>query len=245
MTEILHGIPFRVSPQAFFQTNSACAERLYELTSRFAEVTAGDLLLDVCCGTGTIGLYMHKQEPLMHGLIGIDISSPAIIDARKNAESIGVTGERVAFIDSPAEAVLNKVLAADAGLDLPPDMGTALQERLSAGKGIVAVVDPPRGGLHPAVLKALRACSAVQRLVYVSCAPTKSFVDDCISLCAPRTKKMVSHPFFPLRSQPVDMFPTTPHVELVTVFQRAPPEADVRTSEGVTTTDERLHPRIP
>ena len=61
----------------------------------------------------------------------------------------------------------------------------------------VAIVDPPRSGLHPKVIRALRECKAIDRLVYVSCNPTGSFVEDAIKLCLPsscRSKYAVGEP---------------------------------------------------
>ena len=87
----------------------------------------------------------------------------------------------------------------------------------------MAVVDPPRGGLHPKVVRALRECKAIDRLVYVSCNPTGTFVDDAIKLCLPTRcggKWSTGEPFLPLRAAPVDMFPDTKHCELVVVFSR-------------------------
>lgn len=88
----------------------------------------------------------------------------------------------------------------------------------------VAVVDPPRSGLHPKVVRALRECKAIDRLIYVSCNPTGTFVEDAIKLCLPshcNKKWSPSEPFLPLRAAPVDMFPDTKHCELVVVFARA------------------------
>jgi hypothetical protein len=91
------------------------------------------------------------------------------------------------------------------------------------GHRCVAVVDPPRSGLHPKVVRALRECKAIDRLVYVSCNPTGTFVEDAIKLCLPshcNGKWSVGEPFLPLRAAPVDMFPDTKHCELVVVFSR-------------------------
>merc|ERR1712127_1120679 len=87
-------------------------------------------------------------------------------------------------------------------------------------KMIVAVVDPAREGLHNEVIKTLRANESIQRLVYVSCNPTGTLVKDGAMLCAPPTKKYPGLPFRPSSAQPVDMFPLTPHCEMVMVFDR-------------------------
>ena len=89
-----------------------------------------------------------------------------------------------------------------------------------APRSIVAIVDPAREGLHPDVIKALRSTKEIQRLVYVSCNPTGSLVKDTALLCCPATKKYRGLPFKPTRAQPVDMFPLTPHCEMVMTFDR-------------------------
>ena len=84
------------------------------------------------------------------------------------------------------------------------------------GHRCVAIVDPPRGGLHPKVTKALRNCTAIDTLIYVSCNPFGSFIEDAVRLCLPENdnannkrygKHCIGKPFVPLRAAPVDMFP--------------------------------------
>lgn len=113
-------------------------------------------------------------------------------------------------------------------------------------KNVVAIVDPPRGGLHPTVIKVLRTHSQLKRLVYISCNP-ESLVANAIELCTPsaevndksnknnrgwrkmssaslarhRTKSMpTSEPFQPIKAMAVDIFPHTPHCELVMLMER-------------------------
>ncbi|XP_066348081.1 zinc finger CCCH domain-containing protein 24-like [Miscanthus floridulus] len=112
-------------------------------------------------------------------------------------------------------------------------------------KNVVAIVDPPRVGLHPTVIKALRTHPRIRRLVYISCNP-ESLVANAIELCTPtsekqeknkgnrgwrsmssaglarqRTKSMPnSEPFIPKRAMAVDLFPHTPHCEMVMLFER-------------------------
>ncbi|TVU06844.1 hypothetical protein EJB05_46880, partial [Eragrostis curvula] len=112
-------------------------------------------------------------------------------------------------------------------------------------KNVVAIVDPPRVGLHPTVIKALRTHPRIRRLVYISCNP-ESLVANAIELCTPtaekqeknkgnrgwrnmssaglarqRTKSMPnSEPFVPKRAMAVDLFPHTSHCEMVMLFER-------------------------
>ena len=100
-------------------------------------------------------------------------------------------------------------------------------------KDVIAVCDPPRNGMRPNVSAALRNCKQVKRIVYISCNPLdafkrKDFVvkkgslwDNARVLCGPAGVEGVSAaPFKLTYAQPVDLFPNTPHVELVCVFDR-------------------------
>jgi len=207
LEENLGKCTFQISPGAFFQTNTEGAEVLYNIVvERIKEVTKDPkdtLLLDVCCGTGTIGLTCLKEE-VVGKLVGVDISEPAIKDAEINATKNGYTEPSTTrFIASAAEKILPETMK-----DLPRHVP------------IVAVVDPARDGLHNAVIKSLRANEGIQRLVYVSCNPTATLVRDAGMLCSPPTKKYPGRPFKPTMSQPVDMFPLTKHCEMVMTFDR-------------------------
>lgn len=90
---------------------------------------------------------------------------------------------------------------------------------------VVGIVDPPRGGLHPDVIKTLRTCKSLKRVVYVSCNPTGSLVEDVMRLCVPpsgnsRSTYAKGPEFRPVFAVPVDLFPHTPHCEMVVLFER-------------------------
>lgn len=207
LEEKLGKCTFQISPGAFFQVNTKGAEVLYNIVlDRIREVTTEPkrtVLLDVCCGTGTIGLTCLK-EGVVGTLVGVDISAPAIADARTNAAKNGFAAAGTTrFVAAPAEKALPATLA-----DVPRDAP------------IVAVVDPARDGLHPSVVRTLRAAEGIARLVYVSCNPTATLVRDAAMLCGPATKKYPGRPFVVTLSQPVDMFPLTKHCECVMTFDR-------------------------
>ncbi len=107
------------------------------------------------------------------------------------------------FIASPAEKVLPGRLKEDKKTEGP----------------IIAVVDPPRAGLHSDVTRALRNCPSVKSVIYVSCNP-KSLVMDTLPLCKPVTKRFENEPFVPVYLSGVDMFPHTELIESVVIFQR-------------------------
>ena len=203
LIERLNNLKFKISPQAFFQVNTKAAEVLYNLVGQLAQVTDKTLLYDVCCGTGTIGLSLANQAGKV---IGIELCQPAVDDANQNKDLNGI--QNAQFIASKAEKVMSELLKRKRTQD---------EEHLDK---IVAIVDPPRGGLHIDVIRALRACTPLTHIVYVSCNPTGTLLEDTSRLCGPETASMKGRSFLPTHAVPVDLFPHTPHCELVVVFNR-------------------------
>jgi 23S rRNA (uracil1939-C5)-methyltransferase len=143
--EIL-GLTFRISPDAFFQTNSVQTERLYETAIEFAALTGKETVVDLYCGSGTIGLALADRARHVHG---IEIVEAAIEDAKVNANLNGVTDA--------------DFVAGDTRLALPE-----LIEQI--GRPDVVVVDPPRAGLSQKVVRRVMEAGPA-RIVYVSCNP--------------------------------------------------------------------------
>ena len=186
--EELLGLRFRIRPNAFLQTNTTMAERLYTLAIEAAALTGGETVYDLYCGTGTIGLSMAKDALTVWG---VEISEEAVACAIENAELNGVAN--AAFF---------------AG-----NVGQSLEElRERAGEPDVVVVDPPRAGLAGKALRRLGALGA-RRIVYVSCNPT-TLASDVKALRG-------EHGYELRRATPVDLFPHTPHVESVSLLERA------------------------
>jgi 23S rRNA (uracil1939-C5)-methyltransferase len=145
--EQLGGLRFRVRPNAFLQTNTEMAERLYGLAVEYAALTGEETVYDLYCGIGTIGLTMASQALTVWG---IEVSEESVACALENADLNGIVN--AAFY---------------AG-----EVGNAVEElRDRAGPPDVVVVDPPRAGLSR---KALRRMARLEpsRIVYVSCNPT-------------------------------------------------------------------------
>ena len=140
---------FEISPTAFFQTNTHQAERLYETVVKLAEFQGTEMVYDLYCGTGAIGIYLADK---VKQVLGIEIVESAIEDARRNAQLNEVSN-------------IEFVLA---------DMKEALKNAESiveeCGAPDVVVLDPPRGGTHPKSIKGLIDL-APQKIVYVSCNP--------------------------------------------------------------------------
>ena len=151
VTEVLHGLSFGISMGSFFQTNPTSAERLYaEVLSMALEGVderPNKVVMDLFCGTGTIGQLVakHAQTPV----VGVDIVASAIRDAREAAQRNGLEG--LEFV------------AADAGKFL-------LENPEYQGKIHTVILDPPRAGISPKTLRKVMRLGA-ERLVYVSCNP--------------------------------------------------------------------------
>ena len=145
--EELNSLRFRVRPNAFLQTNTAMAERLYVLAREAAGLTGGETVWDLYCGIGTIALSLARDALTVWG---IEVSEESVACALENAELNGITNS--AFF---------------AG-----NVGEVVQELLDrSGAPDVVVVDPPRAGLAGKALRRLGEIGA-PRLVYVSCNPT-------------------------------------------------------------------------
>ncbi len=150
----LCGLTFRISPGAFYQVNREGAELLYGLAREHAGLSGNEVLLDLYCGTGTIGLSMAKQAG---ELVGIEIVPEAVECARENAARNGI--QNATFICNDAGDA-QVILAACGGKR--PD---------------VAVIDPPRKGSTEALVKCF-AELGIPRVVYVSCDPD-TLARDC------------------------------------------------------------------
>lgn len=172
-------------------------------------------VVDVCCGTGTIGLVC-AVDPSVARVVGVELSSEAIDDAKANAALNGLA-DRAVFVCDRAENAMKAILDTASA---PVPGGTGGKVPI---KRVTAIVDPPRSGLHASVIKALRTCKPLKRLVYVSCNPTGSFIEDAVRLSAPQEDSSAfarGPPLRPVLAIPVDLFPHTPHTELVVLFER-------------------------
>lgn len=209
--EELLGFTFRISADAFFQVNQAAAEVLYSTVRDLCvpnyedcktRAKAGATLLDVCCGTGAMGITISQR---VERIIGIELIQQAVKDAQHNAAISNVLN--CEFIPGKAEVVL-----------------PGLMSRLSSERAGIeaAVVNPSRAGLHYKVVRTLRNEPTIRRLIYVSCKPEgeamRNFRELC---CAPDPqRKLTGEAFTPTLAVPVDMFPHTDHCELVLLLER-------------------------
>lgn len=199
VTQTLCGLKFRISPLSFFQVNQAATNVLYATIREYVldSLSAETVLLDLCCGTGTIGMTLASH---VKRVVGVELVKEAIEDAKINAETNGI--RNIDFECDRVEAAIERVIAA-----------------VPAGQPIVVVLDPPRNGVHVSVIKAVRRCSRIGRVVFVACDP-KAAAKNLDDLVRAETKGMVGSPFAMRRAVAVDLFPMTEHCELVVQLHR-------------------------
>ncbi|XP_013907295.1 PREDICTED: tRNA (uracil-5-)-methyltransferase homolog A, partial [Thamnophis sirtalis] len=146
--ENLLGLKFRISPQAFFQVNTEAAEVLYSTIQDWADINQETTVLDVCCGTGSIGICLAQK---VKKVIGVELCQEAVEDAKANAQLNGLMN--VEFHCGKAEELVPRLV------------------NMLAPHNTVTIVDPPRAGLHSKVILAIRKAEHLKKLLYVSCNP--------------------------------------------------------------------------
>jgi 23S rRNA (uracil1939-C5)-methyltransferase len=147
LEEELSGLRLKISPEAFFQTNTEMAERLYAVAGEYAALRGWERVFDLFCGIGTVGLTMAARAGELWGL---EVAEAAVSDAIENARSNDV--EHAHYFAGDVRLALRELV-----------------ER--AGRPDVAVVDPPRAGLSKKVVRRVIE-AAPRRVVYISCNPT-------------------------------------------------------------------------
>ncbi len=194
ITDVLGGMTFRISPRSFYQVNPSQTEVLYAEALRAAGLTGEEVVYDLYCGIGTISLYLARGAKEVYG---VEIVPDAVRDAGENAARNGI--ENVHFYVGAAEKLVSLGEFAP-GVPCPrPD---------------VVVLDPPRKGCDPSLIKAVRSFGP-KRIVYVSCDPATLARD--LKLFASSGEGESYHPVY---VRPVDMFPHTGHVESCALLKR-------------------------
>ena len=159
LEEELSGLRFRISPDAFFQTNTEMAERLYGTAVEFAALQGRERVLDLFSGIGTIASVLALDAAEVWG---VELVEEAVRDAIENAKLNGI--DNAQFFAGDVRLVMRELL-----------------ER--SGTPDIVVVDPPRAGLSQKVVRRIIEAEA-GRIVYVSCNPTtlapnaRQLVDD-------------------------------------------------------------------
>lgn len=182
--EALNHVRFKIGPKSFFQTNTQQACNLYDVVAEFAALEGHENVYDLYTGIGSIALYMAKD---CRQVVGIEEVAAAIDDARENAALNNI--DNAVFYAGDVKDVLSEAFA------------------LKHGKPDLLVTDPPRAGMHPAVVQLLLQLEA-PKMVYVSCNPATQA----------RDLQLLSEKYQVLKSRPVDMFPHTHHIENVALL---------------------------
>ena len=191
ITDVLCGVKLEITPQSFYQVNRDAAELLYQKGASLAGFNGNELLLDLYCGIGSIGLSMANK---VKRLIGIEVVPSAIECAKKNAELNGITNASFYCGDAAnTEKMLESAKAAEG--DFIPD---------------VVILDPPRKGCAAELLDFIARLS-VKKIVYISC-NSETLARDAKILTESGYKMSEVYPF--------DLFCRTGHVECVTMFER-------------------------
>lgn len=181
ISEEMEGLHFSIGPKSFFQTNTLQAQNLYRVVRDFASLTGNEVVYDLYTGTGTIAQFVSAGASRV---IGIEYVPEAIEDAIENARENGI--KNCEFFPGDMKDLLT---------------GGFIEEH---GRPDVMIIDPPRAGMHPDVVKTILE-AAPGRIVYVSCNPASQA----------RDMAMMAGKYRITAVQPVDMFPHTQHVENV------------------------------
>lgn len=184
--EIANDVRYRIHPNSFFQTNTMMAEQLQRVVATHIqnEQQKSKTILDLYCGLGFFGIYLAKQFPNIH-VSGFEIDAEAIELAKHNAETNNVS-DRCTFTSGPAEDLSWKDIDAD-----------------------VIILDPPRSGLHPKVLKTVME-KKPETIIYVSCNYHR-LVEEL---------KTFKELYEVEDVQALDLFPHTPHVEVIVKMKK-------------------------
>jgi len=197
ITDTLAGVTLSFSPASFYQVNRDAAELLYKKAKEIADFKGDELLLDLFCGVGSIGLSMADA---VREVVGIEIVPDAVKCANENAKRNGIAN--AAFFTGDAADVERLLSGAEnaLGRKLVPD---------------AVILDPPRKGCDPKLLDFL-AARKIPKIVYISCNP-ETLARDVAYLAGK------GYGFSEIT--PVDLFPRTGHVESVCrlIRQRSSP----------------------
>jgi len=138
---------FKITPKSFFQTNTEQCISLYDQVGQLAQIKEGDIVYDLYCGVGSIGIYLAEKA---EKIVGIELVEEAIVDARMNAKINGL--ENCEYHAADIKDIFKPEFIA------------------KAGKPDIIITDPPRAGMHPDVVKEL-CHSGCPKIIYVSCNP--------------------------------------------------------------------------
>ena len=167
---------FKISPLSFYQINPIQTEKLYDLALQAAKLTGKEIVFDLYCGIGTIGIYMANKAKKVYG---IEIVEDAIKDAKENCKINNITNAE--YYAGDTEKLLTDLIE---NKKIKPD---------------VIVVDPPRKGLDNTTIENILKIKP-KRLVYVSCNPATLIRDLSKLECKYEIKEIQPVDMFPFTS---------------------------------------------
>ena len=187
LTDKMLGVEYTVSPNSFYQINKEQTQYLYTKIEKLADLTGEEVVFDLYCGIGSIGLYLAKNAKTV---VGVESVPEAVEDAKANAKDNKL--ENIEFVLGKAEDVSGELVK-------------------KYGKPDVVIIDPPRKGCEPELLKTILDMKP-EKVIYVSCNPS-TLARDLQILCTDKGYK-------PGKVHPIDMFPFTSHVECYIMLTR-------------------------
>jgi len=147
ITDIIGDYKFEISAKSFYQTNPVQMKKMYDKIIEFANFKGNEVVLDIYCGIGTIGIYIAKYVDKVYG---IELVKEAIKNAKENVKINDI--KNVEFIEGEAVVKINEFV--ENGL-----------------KADVIILDPPRKGCEQSLLESIVAIRP-ERIIYVSCNPS-------------------------------------------------------------------------
>ncbi len=191
--DTLAGVRLKITAPSFYQVNHDAAEVLYAKARELAEPRSDDVLLDLYCGAGSIGLSMAKE---VRELIGIEIVDSAVECAKENAGANGIDNAKFFVGDAKDTERLLDVAEEELGRKIRPD---------------IIILDPPRGGCDEALIR-FASSLMPRKIVYISCNP-KTLARDL--------EIFEEFDYTTNEVYPVDLFPMTGHVESVVCLTKS------------------------
>ena len=188
------GMKFEVSPRSFYQVNPKMTEKLYSKVKELVGATENDVVLDLYCGVGSIGICCATSAKY---ILGIERVHDAIVDANRNAVINNLVNIR--FLEGKAEEVLPMLAAGYGDSDLVKLVQNAN----------TVILDPPRAGCEKALIDSILKVSP-EKIVYVSC--------DSATL-ARDLKIFAENGYELVEVSPFDMFPWSVHVETIVLVK--------------------------
>lgn len=149
--ENLFEFKFLISPESFFQINTSAMELLIKDLRNILSNKSNNILLDLCCGTGVLGILLSKN---FNKVFGIELLECAINDAKKNCQMNGI--DNCEFVVGKVETTIFDLIN---------------NNLMNSNSNVTVIIDPPRAGLNAEVMRAIRKCEKINKVLYISCKP--------------------------------------------------------------------------